>query len=256
MQRTPNDAALESFAYLDVTSIALLLDVDGTIVDIAPTPDAVNVPVELCSSLARLLELTGGALALVSGRPIADLDRLFTPLKLPAIGGHGAEMRLHERENVQRAALLPQAMRRQLEEACAFDRAIVCEDKGYSVTLHYRNAPAQKERLARHIETVRAAFSQEPVEVQAGKAVFELKRPNVSKGGAVRELMAHPPFKGRRPVFIGDDETDKTLFAILPEFDGVGFSVDLVYPGLAGIFGKPADVRSALQILAEQAGRR
>ena len=188
--------------------------------------------------------------------PLADLDRLFAPLILPAVGGHGAEMRLHDDEIIQLAEVLPDAMRRQLEEACAFDPGIVREDKGYSFTLHYRNAPGQKERLARHIEKVRAAFPHEAVEVQAGKAVFELKRPNVSKGQAMRELMARPPFKGRRPVFIGDDETDKTLFAILPEYDGVGFSVDLFYPGLAGTFAKPAAVRSALQIMAEKASRQ
>ena len=87
--------------------------------------------------------------------------------------------------------------------------------------------------------------------MQAGKAVFELKRPAVSKGGALRDLMLHPPFNGRRPVFIGDDETDKTLFAVLPDYDGIGFSVGLSYPGLAGIFANPADFRRALHMLAE-----
>ena len=252
MTASASEAATAKFAKLDVTGIALLLDVDGTLIDIAPTPDAVEVPSDLRDSLARLLDRTAGALALVSGRPIAELDRLFAPLTLPAVGGHGAEMRLLDRETVQRAEFLPDAMRRQLDEARAFDPGIVCEDKGYSFTLHYRNAPQQKEQLARHIEKVRAAFPQEVVEVQAGKAVFELKRPTVSKGNAVRDLMEHPPFKGRRPVFIGDDETDKTLFAILPDYDGIGFSVGLLFPGLAGIFAKPADFRRALQILAEK----
>jgi trehalose 6-phosphate phosphatase len=247
-------AAAAKFAQLDLTAIALLLDVDGTLIDIAPTPDAVEVPPGLRDCLARLLERSAGALALVSGRPIAELDRLFAPLTLPAVGGHGAEMRLHGRKPVQRAEFLPDAMRRQLDEARALDPRIVCEDKGYSFTLHYRNAPQQRERLARHIEKVRAAFPQEAVEVQAGKAVFELKRPSVSKGGAVRDLMQHAPFKGRRPVFVGDDETDKTLFAILPDFDGIGFSVGLSFPGLAGIFAKPADFRHALQMLAEKGG--
>ncbi len=245
-------AATAKFTELDVTAIALLLDVDGTLIDIAPTPDAVEVPHGLRDSLTRLCDRTTGALALVSGRPIADLDRLFAPLALPAVGGHGAEIRLRGGETIQRAEFLPDAMRRQLNEARAFDPGIVCEDKGYSFTLHYRNAPQQKERLARHIEKVRAAFPQETVEVQAGKAVFELKRPNVSKGGALRDLVRYPPFKGRRPVFVGDDETDKTLFAVLPDYDGIGFSVGLSYPGLAGIFANPADFRRALQMLAEK----
>jgi trehalose 6-phosphate phosphatase len=248
---TASEAAVAEFAKLDVTVIAMLLDVDGTLIDIAPTPDVVEVPHGLRDCLARLLQRSAGALALVSGRPIAELDRLFAPLTLPAIGGHGAEMRLHGHEPLQRAEFFPDAMRRQLAEARAFDAGVVCEDKGYSVTLHYRNAPRQQERLARYIETVRAAFPQEAVEVQAGKAVLEVKRPTVSKGGAVRDLMQYPPFKGRRPVFVGDDETDKTLFAILPDFDGIGFSVGLSFPGLSGIFAKPADFRRALQMLAE-----
>ena len=135
MTASASAAATAKFIELDLTGIALLLDVDGTLIDIAPTPDAVEVPHGLGDALARLLDRAGGALALVSGRPIAELDRLFAPLTLPAVGGHGAEMRLHDRETIQRAEFLPDAMRRQLSEARAFDPGIVCEDKGYSFTL-------------------------------------------------------------------------------------------------------------------------
>src|SRR5450755_2708656 len=93
-QPIANDAAADIFAEFDAKSIALLLDVDGTLIDIAPSPNEVHVAEDLRDSLARLTRATGGALALVSGRPIADLDALFAPLKLPAIGGHGAELRL------------------------------------------------------------------------------------------------------------------------------------------------------------------
>jgi len=88
------------------------------------------------------------------------------------------------------------------------------------------------------------------MEMLPGKALFEIKRPGVSKGEGVRALLAHVPFAGRTPVFIGDDETDKTLFALLPEFGGIGFSVDLDYAGLAGVFESPAAVRDALKRLA------
>src|ERR1700682_5170789 len=94
-QPIANDTATDIFVDLDATSIALLLDVDGTLIDIAPSPNEVPVSSDLQQSLARLLQLHVGALALVSGRPIPDLDRLFAPLMLPAIGGHGAEMRRH-----------------------------------------------------------------------------------------------------------------------------------------------------------------
>jgi trehalose 6-phosphate phosphatase len=247
---TKNDAATAAFLKLDVTQIALLLDFDGTLVDIAATPDAVHVPDDLCESLARLLEKTDGALAIVSGRPIADIDSKFAPLKLPVVGGHGAEMRIRDDEVVSAVAPLPDELRRRLKAAEDFDPGVLIEDKGYSVALHYRRAPAVAARLRAHIDAVCADFPGEPMEMLPGKALFEIKRPGVSKGEGVRALLTHAPFAGRMPVFIGDDETDKTLFALLPEFGGVGFSVDLAYDGLAGIFASPNAVRDALKRLA------
>jgi len=107
-----NAAAVRAFTALDAGSIALLLDVDGTLIDIGPTPFEVDVSDTLKQSLARLMHLTGGAIALVSGRPIRDLDRLFAPLMLPAVGGHGAEMRVGEGVAASRVADLPAALRR------------------------------------------------------------------------------------------------------------------------------------------------
>ena len=100
MQTIANDPVMDDFAKLDLKTIALLLDVDGTIVDIGPSPTEVQVSDALIESLRRLFDLTGGAVALVSGRPISELDRLFAPLRLPAIGGHGAEMRLSDSQVV------------------------------------------------------------------------------------------------------------------------------------------------------------
>ncbi len=247
---TPNDAAVAAFLKLDVGRIALLLDFDGTLVDIAPRPDAVHVPDDLRDSLARLLGLTGGALGVVSGRPIRDIDAWFAPLKLPVVGGHGAEMRLRDDEIISAVAPLPVELRRKLAAAERFDPGILAEDKGYSMALHYRQAPAVAARLRAHIEAVCAEYPDELMEMLPGKALFEIKRTGVSKGEGVRALLAHAPFAGRTPVFIGDDETDKTLFALLPEFGGIGFSVDLDYDGLAGIFASPAAVRNVLQQLA------
>ena len=98
MQTIANDPVMDIFAKLDLKTIALLLDVDGTIIDIGPSPTEVQVSGALLESLKRLFELTGGAVALVSGRPLGDLDRLFAPLHLPAVGGHGAEMRVRDNE--------------------------------------------------------------------------------------------------------------------------------------------------------------
>ena len=250
-QSLASDAAMELFAKLDPRSIALLLDVDGTLIDLGPSPSDVHVSDALRQSLKRLLPLTGGALALVSGRPIADLDRLFAPLKLPAIGGHGAEMRVQGGEVAQAAAPLSPDLRRQLADAATPGSGIVVEDKGYSLALHYRNVPQQEDALRAHIAAGRAAFPGEATEVLPGKAMFEVKRPGVNKGDSVRALMSLAPFAGRQPVFIGDDVTDDSVFAVLPQLNGLGFSVGRNFAGLAGIFDQPLDVRHALQRLAE-----
>jgi len=248
-----NQAAIKVFTALDVRTIALLLDVDGTMVDIAPRPDEVHVPDDLCRALARLLKRTDGALALVSGRPIRDLDGLFSPLILPVVGGHGAEMRVRDERVISSVEPLPQPLRAALAQARDFDPGIVVEDKGYSVGLHYRNAPQAEERLRVHIAAICAEFANEATEVLPGKALFEVKRPGVNKGNGVRQLMKHPPFAGRQPVFIGDDVTDEAVFAILPDLGGIGFSVSRHFEGTAGIFDSPGAVRSALQRLAGNA---
>src|SRR5438477_976 len=125
----------------DLRKHALLLDFDGTIVDIAPTPNSVEVPASLRGALARLTERTGGAVALVSGRSVADLDRFFAPMRLPIVGVHGAELRLlggAATENRDPAALEPR-LRRAL--GALEGAGVGVEDKGYSVALHYRLVP-------------------------------------------------------------------------------------------------------------------
>ena len=246
-----NDPVMDVFTRLDLRKIALLLDVDGTIVDIGPSPTEVQLADGLLESLKRLFDLTGGALALVSGRPVADLDRLFAPLKLPAIGGHGAEMRLRENEVFFWAKPLPRELRERLADATNIGPDIVVEDKDYSFALHYRKSPKSAESLRRHVAASRAAFPAEPTELLLGKAMFEVKRPGINKGESIRELMTHPPFAGRTPVFIGDDVTDEAVFKVLPEISGKGFSVNRYFPGLMGIFKNPAQVREALQGLAD-----
>ncbi len=250
MDDAANSSALKIFENLDPQSIALLLDVDGTLIDIGPSPFEVEVSGALKAALARLVELTGGALALVSGRPIRDLDLLFAPLKLPASGGHGAEMRVSEGATVERIDDLPEAMRRHLTDAATPGSGVEFEDKGYSVALHYRKAPDHEQRLREHVALSRAAYPAENTEVLPGKSMFEVKRPHVNKGDGVRALMTHAPFAGRMPVFIGDDVTDEAAFAALPELGGKGFSVSRNFAGLTGIFSSPGEVRGALQRLA------
>lgn len=238
------------FTGLDPRAVAFLFDIDGTLIDIGPSPFEVHVPDDLKDSLARLYDLSGGALALVSGRPIRDIDILFGPLKLPAVGGHGAETRVLNGATVPSIGDLPAELRRLLVAAATPDSGIEFEDKGYSVALHYRKAPKQAERLRRHIAAGRAAFPGEPTELLVGKAMFEVKRPGINKGDAVRALMKVPPFAGRTPVFLGDDVTDESVFDILAEIGGIGFGIGRHFPRIAGIFASPAELRAALRQLA------
>ena len=239
-----------SFVIPDLGEVALLLDIDGTIVDIAPTPASVRVTPALKRVLPRLVRLTGGALALVSGRALADIDRLFAPLRLAAIGGHGAEFRpAHDDRPEARDPLgLESELRRKLRAIAG--AGVVAEDKGYSVALHYRLAPERETLVYDAVNRICAEPWDPPVEVLPGKSVIEVKHSGFSKATGVRELMTHAPFKGRRPVFIGDDTTDESVFAMLPELDGIGFSVGREVAGLAGHFDTPADVRTWLEQLA------
>lgn len=242
------DQASEKYAALDLTSVALLLDVDGTLIDIGPSPYEVHVPQNLCRSLERLAGRTDGALALISGRPIAGLDRLFAPLKLSAVGGHGAEMRVGDAAKHEHVRPLPKALRERIAKSVP-DQVLV-EDKGYSIAVHYRGVPVGKERLQKLLSDVSAEYPKERVEILPGKEMLELKRAGINKGEAVRTLMTLPPFAGRTPVFIGDDVTDDSVFAVLPDIGGEAFSVARKFDGLTAIFDSPASVRAALAQLA------
>lgn len=250
-QLRSHDPVTDMFAGLDLASIALLLDVDGTLIDFGPTPEDVHVPDDLRASLARLDDLTGGAVALVSGRLVSAIDKLFAPLQLTVVGAHGAQLRIDSGAISHSIEPLPENLRRRLASAAAPGSGVIAEDKGYSVALHFRSAPREEKRLRAHADACRAEFSSEAVEILPGKSVIELKRAGVNKGLGVRALMTLPPFKGRTPVFIGDDVTDEAVFAVLPELGGLGFSVDRQFAGLAGIFNKPSDVRAALTQLAQ-----
>lgn len=235
----------------DLDKIALLLDVDGTILDIAPTPRDVHVSASLRETLTRLAEQTGGAVAMVSGRLLSDLDALFAPLKLPGIGGHGAEIRFsaQARPQTRNTPSFDAAFKRRFD-AIAAD-GILFEDKGHSLALHYRLAPDKE--LMVHTAVAAICSGLDSIEVLPGKAVVEIKPVGFNKGIAVRELMKHPPFAGRRPVFIGDDRTDEAAFAVLPEFDGVGISVGHMAPGAIGCFDAPQDVRLWLERISRGA---
>lgn len=242
----PDDLQLEKFA--------LLLDVDGTLLDIAPTPLEVVVPDGLRATLIGVSERSGGALALVSGRPINELDTIFAPLRLPAVGGHGAEIRLTAQGDVtaNSTASLDPDLKQRLLDLARRHPAAVSEDKGYSVALHYRRLLERGLEIVDDVYRICRDFSPESYELLAGKAVIEIKAAGFDKGMGVRELMKHEPFHGRIPIFIGDDITDEAAFAVMPEFKGLAYSVGREAAGVEGSFIAPDDVRSWLTHIATQ----
>jgi trehalose 6-phosphate phosphatase len=235
---------------VDLDDLAILLDVDGTILDVAPTPQAVCVPPGLRETLARLLDRTGGAIAFVSGRAVNDLDRIFAPLRLPAIGGHGAELRVAaaDRPKPPRISALDPELKRKLVAIADTASGILIEDKGYSLALHYRLVPDKEREVRQSAEQICAELP--GIELLPGKSMIEIKQVGFNKASAVRELMMYPPFAGRRPVFVGDDVTDENVFVAMPELGGIAISVGGKLPAADYSFEHPADVRRWLAELS------
>src|SRR5215217_1833533 len=237
--------------HLDQT--AILLDIDGTLLDLVPTPREVWVPPGLAKTLNRLLERTSGALALVQRTSADDIDLIFAPEQFPAIGGHGAEMRLSQDSEAvaTHAPPMDKELKRRLAAIAKLSPGILLEDKGYSLALHYRLAPHAEKAIYAAVSLIRADLPNAPIEVLPGKCVCEIKNSGFTKASGVHELMKREPFKGRRPFFIGDDVTDETVFAIMPDLDGLAFSVGRRAKGVAGHFDAPSDVREFLAHLLD-----
>lgn len=187
-------------------SLALFLDFDGTLVEIAATPRHVKVEAAVRDLLRELSAALGGALAIITGRRLDSLDEFLAPPVLPAAGLHGAQLRLTaDAVPVIAAAPLPRAAAN-LEAKYANDPAMRVEDKGIAVALHFREAP---ERGAEAEAALKAAVAGLDVEIIAGKCVFEARPRGFDKGTALRAFMAEPAFAGRKPIFAGDDRTDE-----------------------------------------------
>jgi trehalose 6-phosphate phosphatase len=205
---------------------AYFLDVDGTLLDIADTPNAVCVDTALLSLIASLYRESGGAMALVSGRAISDLEKLLGTLHLPLAGQHGLERRDAAGRLWMHAA--PPTAKCAIKEALApvLQRhpGLLLEDKGLTLALHYRLAP----HLASYAHRLMGRLAEDAgagLEVQLGKRVAEVKPSGIDKGTAVSEYLLESPFKGRRPVFIGDDLNDEHGFAEVNKLDGISIKV-------------------------------
>jgi trehalose 6-phosphate phosphatase len=237
----------------------LLLDVDGTLLDMAPSPDQVVVPPGLTDLLARLCDQLKGALALVSGRPIAELDLLFAPLVLPAAGEHGAEVRHDADRPIVKLATRPEALASlyaKLTLAVVDVAGVHIERKRTGFAIHYRQAPHLAAELRRLVDDGVAEFAKD-IHVQPGKMVLEVKGRGCSKASGVTALMEEPPFTGRRPLFIGDDATDRDAFAAARRFGGHCVSVGADNADIADwVFASPTAVRTWLSRVVQAGARR
>jgi trehalose 6-phosphate phosphatase len=238
---------------LSATDTSLFLDVDGTLLDLAPHPDAVEVAAGLRCDLAAVEHVLGGALALVSGRPISDLDRLFAPLRLRASGIHGAELR--RRPDGPVASLVQGRLGDDWASALAplLDRfpGSWAENKRVSIAVHYPRAGTDIAGLKHALSDLigQMAAAGEPLKLVAGRAVFEIQLCGFDKGRAIERLMEETPFIGRKPIFVGDDDFDRAGFEAALALGGLAFSVGFERPGLSGTFSGPAAVRAWLHDL-------
>jgi trehalose 6-phosphate phosphatase len=229
----------------------LFLDVDGTLLDIAPTPDAVRVEDSLKALLAATSDALRGALALVSGRSIATLDALFAPHTWPAAGLHGIERR-DATGSVHLAAPDAPALdvaREALAAVVAAAPGALLEDKGRTLALHYRAIPEREAELRRAVRAVADRLGDQ-YHVLEGNRVLELKPAAATKADAIRAFMGEIPFAGRRPIFVGDDLTDLDGFAAVERAGGMSVAVgDRVQAQVR--VASPRDVRMLLADLAE-----
>lgn len=205
---------------------ALFLDVDGTLLQLAATPEQVVVPDRLTSLLATLSQRIDGAIALISGRTIQNLDELFAPLTLCAAGIHGAERR-DASGPIERAEIDTSALRRahaELLSLVEMREGLLLEDKGAALALHYRLAPHLQDevfsRIASVVDRLGPQFT-----LQTGKCVYEIRPSAWTKGSAVHEFMTRPPFQGRVPIYLGDDATDEHGFAAVNALNGMSIRV-------------------------------
>jgi trehalose 6-phosphate phosphatase len=235
-------------------SCALFLDFDGTLVDIADRPEAVIVPSGLVGTLQALHTYLGGAVAVISGRPIAQIDSFLAPLKLPAAGVHGTERRDADGQMVLLSTHPLQLVEDAANALARQHPALQVENKRGSIALHYRQAP-ELEALCLH--AMQAAVEQSPgMTLLRGKMVAEAKPGGASKGRAIEAFLREAPFAGRTPLFVGDDITDEVGFSTVQGMGGMGVKVG---PGSTAAWQRldsPEAMRQELEsAMAQRSGK-
>lgn len=205
---------------------ALFLDVDGTLLDIAPGPGEVHVTARARHALQIALERENGAVALISGRPIGNLDRLFAPLRLPAAGIHGLERR-DARGKLSRPEFATAGLGTARERIAPFvnaTRGLQLEDKRCSLAVHFRMAPHMEPKVRDLFGELQCLLGP-GFQVLNGKYCLEIQPVAMTCGAAIAAFMREAPFAGRLPVFVGDDDTDEDGFQTVNELGGLSIRV-------------------------------
>lgn len=202
----------------------MFLDLDGTLIEIAQRPDEVTRSARLDVLLARLPGATSNAVAIVSGRTVADLDRLLAPHRLQVAGIHGMERRCADGKVIRAPVALDwmQGARDAMERFAATHPGLLLENKGASLALHYRSRPELEHTVRQFVTDLDLPVAAERLQ---GRKVMEVKPRQMNKGAAIRAYMSEPPFAGRIPVFAGDDVTDESGFVAVNELGGVSVKV-------------------------------
>lgn len=236
--------------------IALFLDLDGTLLDIVADHRAASAPDGLAPLIGRLHHDLGGALAIVSGRPIATIDRMLTPLRLPAAGVHGAEIRFAHATEITSASPLPAEVILDIQRAVGGLTGIVVEVKRFALAIHYRQTDFEPEAIEHLLAPLLASYAH-GLTLRRGRKVVEVIPAAVAKGAALVRFMAEPDFAGRSPVMIGDDLTDESALAAARRLCGKGFRVAGEHFSAAEAeFASPADVACWLASLARRLDAR
>ncbi len=233
-------------------NLALFLDLDGTLLDFAATPDRVVVPADLPQLLMDLAAQLGGAIAIVSGRPVNALEALLGATPVTLSGIHGAEMKTLGARGAATAPPIPAALRDAIRPLAGRWPGLLVEDKGSAIALHVRAIPEAASDVAGVLQRLVDALAPAH-EMLPGAAVYEVKPRAFSKGTALRGLMRRSPFAGRRPVFLGDDTTDEDGFAAACDLGGTAIAVGpRPSPGAQWRLPTPAAARRWLGHLAAQ----